>query len=141
MRRWRLVLALILASVMAAPAAQAAVSPEDGPSAVVSGVLTDTAGAAIPGNVEVFAWPTGRPVQVGQAVELTPVGSDHAAKDGRFSVVGDLSPKLAELAAANGGYINFVLEAASGGDVEELHFSRYVGAAEFTAQDASSSRR
>jgi hypothetical protein len=88
----------------------------------------------------VFAWPTGRPVEVGQSVQLTPVGSGHAAKDGRFSVSGDLSPQLAELAAANGGYVNFVLEAASGGGLEELHFSRYVGGAEYAAQQAEGGR-
>lgn len=70
MRRWQICGAVFLALVMSAPAAEAAVAPEEGAPGLVSGLLLDSGGRQVPGSVEVFAWPTGRrPVEVGQTVE------------------------------------------------------------------------
>ena len=141
MRRWKLSLALsLLASVLYAPAADAALSAGNGPGAIVSGVLADAADNPVAGLVELYAWPTGRPVQVGQTLQLLPVGADQVAKDGLFSITGDLTPDLAEFARLNGGYINFVLQAAAG-VLEETHFSRYVGDTPITAQEAGRAHR
>jgi hypothetical protein len=142
MRRWQLCLALsFLVSVTYVPAADAALSAGEGTTKIVSGLLADAADNPMAGGVELFAWPTGRPVEVGQTVELLPVGYDRAANDGRFSITGDLTPDLAELARLNGGYINFVLQAAAGGVIQETHFSRYVGDTPITAQEAGRARR
>ena len=142
MRRWKLSLALsLLASVLYAPAADAALSAEEGAGAIVSGLLADAADNPVAGNVELYAWPTGRPVQVGQTLQLLPVGHDRAARDGLFSITGGLTPDLAELARLNGGYINFVLQAAAAGVFEETHFSRYVGDTPITAQEAGRGQR
>lgn len=142
MRRWQLCLALsMLSSVLYAPAADAALSAEEGAGAIVSGLLADAADNPVAGNVELYAWPTGRPVEVGQTLQLLPVGHDQAAKDGLFSIAGDLTPDLAELARLNGGYINFVLQAATPGGFEETHFSRYVGDTPVTAQEAGRANR
>jgi hypothetical protein len=142
MRRWQLCLALsFLTSVTYVPAADAALSAEERARAIVSGLLTDAADHPTAGGVELFAWPTGRPVEVGQTVELLPIGSDRAGKDGRFAITGDLTPDLAELARLNGGYINFVLQAAAAGVLEETHFSRYVGDTPITAEEAGRPRR
>lgn len=142
MRRRQLCLALsFLASVVSVPDADAAVSAESEAGAIVSGLLTDAADNPVAGGVELFAWPTGRPVEVGQTLNLLPVGHDRAAQDGRFSIAGDLTPELAELARLNGGYINFVLQAAANGVIEETHFSRYAGDTPITAQEAGRSRR
>jgi hypothetical protein len=142
MRRWQLCLALsFLVSAIYVPAADAALSAEHKAGAIVAGVLADAADSPVAGSLELFAWPTGRPVEVGQTVHLVPVGHDRAAKDGRFSITGDLTPDLAELARLNGGYINFVLQAFAGGILEETHFSRYMGDTPFTAQEAGKSKR
>lgn len=137
MQRWQLCLALTLASVMSAPVAEAAVSPGDGRPQIVAGRLVDAADRPQAGAVELFAWPTGKPVQIGQTVALLPVGYARAAEDGRFSLRGGTTSELAELADLNGGYVNFVLQATSAGVTEELHFSRYLGDARFTAQEAT----
>lgn len=142
MRRWQHCLALsFLASVVSLPAADAAPPPEQPTRTIVSGVLTDTADKPVPGGVDLFAWPTGRPVEVGQTVELLPVGNGRAARDGRFAIAGDLTPDLAELARLNGGYINFVLQAAVAGAIEETHFSRYVGDTPIAAQETGRPKR
>lgn len=142
MRRWQLCLALSsLVSVIYVPAADAALSAEHSAGAIVAGVLADPADSPVPGSLELFAWPTGRPVDVGQTVRLVPVGHDRAAKDGRFSITGDLTPELAELARLNGGYVNFVLQTTANGAIEETHFSRYVGETPFVAQEAGTMRR
>jgi hypothetical protein len=142
MRRWKLCLALsLLASVLYVPAADAALSAEEGPGAIVSGLLADAADNPVAGNVELYAWPTGRPVEVGQTLQLLPVGYDRAARDGLFKIAGDLTPDLAELARLNGGYINFVLQAAAAGVMEETHFSRYVGDTPISAQEAGRGQR
>ena len=142
MRRWHLCLALsFLVSVIYVPVAEAAVSAQRGAGALVSGLLTDVADKPVAGGVEVFAWPTGRPIEVGRTVQLLPVGHDRAAKDGLFSVTTDLTPELAELARLNGGYVNFVLQATAGGVLEETHFSRYVGDTPIAAQEAGAARR
>jgi hypothetical protein len=122
---------------MSVPVAEATVSPEEGAPSIVSGLLVDDGGQPTPGSVEVFAWPTGRPVEVGETIQLTPVGHDRTTGDGRFSVGADLTPELAHLADLNGGYVNLVLQAVSAGVIEETHFSRYVGNARFSAQEAS----
>jgi hypothetical protein len=132
--------ALLLVSAVSVPAAHAA-STEGSASAIVSGVLADATENPVAGSVELFAWPTGRPVGVGESLQLLSVGHDRAARDGRFSVTGDLTPELAELARLNGGYINFVLQATAAGVIDENHFSRYVGDTPFTAQDARPARR
>src|SRR5581483_11647104 len=142
MRRWQLCLALsFLASVIYVPAADAALSAEDKAGAIVAGVLTDAADSPVSGSLDLFAWPTGRPVEVGQTVQLVPVGHDRAAKDGRFSIASDLTTDLAELARLNGGYINFVLYGTADGVIEETHFSRYVGDTPVTAQEAGTAKR
>lgn len=142
MRRWQICLALsFLTSIVSVPAVEAAVPVENRAGAIVSGVLTDVADNPVAGSVELFAWPTGRPVEVGQTVQLVPVGNDRAANDGRFNVFGELSPELAELARLNGGYINFVLQAAAGGVFEETHFARYVGETPMAAQEAGQAKR
>ena len=142
MRRWQLCLALsLLISVTYVPAADAALSAEEGAGAIVSGLLADAADNPVAGNVELYAWPTGRPVEVGQTLQLLPVGSDRAARDGLFEIAGELTPDLAELARLNGGYINFVLQAAAAGVFEETHFSRYVGDTPITAQEAGRAER
>ena len=139
MRRWKLSLALsLLASVLYAPAADAALSAGNGPGTIVSGVLADATDNPVAGNVELYAWPTGRPVEVGQTLQLLPVGADQVAKDGLFSITGDLTPDLARL---NGGYINFVLQATTTRGFEETHFSRYVGDTPITAQEAGRTQR
>src|ERR671934_155652 len=81
------------------------------------------------------------PVAVGQTAQLLPVGHARAAKDGLFSITGDLTPDLAELARLNGGYVNFVLQATSAGVIEETDFSRYVGDTAITAQEAGRAQR
>jgi hypothetical protein len=142
MRRWQLSLALsFLVSVIYVPAADAALSAEDAAGAIVSGVLTDAADNSVAGSLELFAWPTGRPVELGQTVRLLPVGHDRAGKDGRFAIAGDLTPELAELARLNGGYVNFVLQATTPGIFEETNFSRYVGDTPVTVQEAGNSKR
>jgi hypothetical protein len=103
---------------------------------IVSGLLADVSDNPVAGSVELFAWPTGRPVEVGQTVQPLPVGHDRAARDGLFSIAGDLTPDLAELARLNGGYVNFVLQATAGGVFDETHFSRYVGGTPIVAQEA-----
>lgn len=142
MRRWKLSLALsLLASVLHVPAANAALSAEEGAGAIVSGLLGDAADNPVAGNVELYAWPTGRPVEVGQTLQLLPVGNDRVGGDGLFKIAGDLTPGLAELARLNGGYINFVLHAVVAGVIEETHFSRYVGDTPITAQEAGRGKR
>jgi hypothetical protein len=142
MRRWQLCLALsFLASVVSIPAADAALSAESEAGAIVSGLLADAADNSVAGRVELFAWPTGRPVEIGETMQLLPVGHDRAAENGRFSVAGELTPELAELARLNGGYINFVLQAAAAGAFEETHFSRYVGDTPITAHEARTAKR
>jgi hypothetical protein len=142
MRRWKLCLALsFLASVLYVPAADAALSAEREPGAIVSGLLADATDNPVAGLVELYAWPTGRPVEVGQLLQLLPVGHDRSASDGIFSIAGDLTPDLAELARLNGGYVNFVLQAATAGGFEETHFSRYVGDTPITTQEAGRAER
>ena len=142
MRRWQLCLALsFLVSVAYVPAADAALSAENGAGAIVSGLIADAADNPVAGNLDLYAWPTGRPAEVGQTLQLLPVGHDRAARDGLFEIAGDLTPDLAELARLNGGYINFVLQAATAGVMEETHFSRYVGDTPITAQEAGGGRR
>jgi hypothetical protein len=142
MRRWQFCFALsLLASALYVPAADAAVSGEDEAGAIVSGLLADAADNPVAGAVDLFAWPTGRPVEVGQTLQLLPVGHDRAARDGLFAITGDLTPDLAELARLNGGYINFVLQTAAAGVIEETHFSRYVGDTPITAQEAGVKHR
>jgi hypothetical protein len=142
MRRWQLCLALsVLASVVCAPVADASVSAEQGAGAIVSGLLADATDNPVAGAVELYAWPTGRQVEVGQAMQLVPVGHDRVTDDGLFRITGDLTPDLAELARLNGGYVNFVLQAAAAGVIEETHFSRYVGDTPITAQEAGRPHR
>jgi hypothetical protein len=142
MRRRKLCLVVsFLASVLYVPAADAALSAEEGTGAIVSGLIADTADNPVAGAVELFAWPTGRPVEVGQTIQLVPMGSDRAAKDGLFSITGDLTPDLADLARLNGGYVNFVLQTTAAGVIEETHFSRYVGDTPITAQEAGAAKR
>jgi hypothetical protein len=142
MRRWQLCLALsMLSSVLYAPAADAALSADEGAGAIVSGLLADAADNPMAGNVELYAWPTGRPVEVGHSLQLLPVGYDRVARDGQFKIAGDLTPELAELARLNGGYVNFVLQAAAAGVMEETHFSRYVGDTPITPQEAGRGQR
>jgi hypothetical protein len=137
MRRWQLCLALsFLVSVGSIPGAHAALSAAGGLDDIVSGVLTDLADNPVAGSLELFAWPTGRRAEVGQTIQLVPVGHDRASRNGHFDIAGSLTPELGELARLNGGYVNFVLQAAAGGVIEETHFSRYVGDTAFTAQEA-----
>lgn len=142
MRRWQLCLALsVLTSVVYVPVAHASGSAEHGSRAIVAGLLADAADHPVAGAVELYAWPTGRQVEVGQATQLLPVGHDRATDDGLFSITGDLTPDLAELARLNGGYVNFVLQATTAGAIEETHFSRYVGEAPMTVQEAGRAHR
>jgi hypothetical protein len=142
MRRWQLCLALsFLVSAIYVPAADAALSAEDKTGAIVSGVLADAADNPVAGSLELFAWPTGRPVEINQTVQLVPVDHDRTAKDGRFSIAGGLTPELAELARLNGGYVNFVLQATAASVIEETHFTRYIGETPFTARQAGTTRR
>ncbi len=142
MRRWQLCLALsLLASILYVPAADAALSTQKETGPIVSGLLADAADNPVAGGVELYAWPTGRPVEIGQTLQLLPVGHDRAARDGLFEIAGDLTPDLTELARLNGGYINFVLQAAAAGVMEETHFSRYVGDTPITAQESGRAQR
>ncbi|MGH8971735.1 MAG: hypothetical protein ACRD0C_00835 [Acidimicrobiia bacterium] len=90
------------------------------------------------GEVELLAWPTGQPVEVGQTVELVLVGRVRTASDGTFAVRSDATPELASLARINGGYVNLELRALSGRLVQETHLSRYLAE---KPTDLSSRRR
>jgi hypothetical protein len=136
MRRWQLCIALILTSVMSAPAAEAAGPTEDGPPIIVSGVLADAADRPVPGDVELFAWPTGRPIQIGEIAKLVPLGYVRAGRDGRFTVRADATPELNKLANLNGGYVNLELRALAGGVIHEAEFSRFLDEERFSAQEA-----
>jgi hypothetical protein len=137
MRRWQVFMAFVSISLMLAPAADAAASLEDGPSEIVSGLLVDTAERPVAGGVELYAWPTGRPVRVGESPQLVPVGFVRTGDDGRFAVRSGVIRDVAELAELNGGYVNFELRAfAPGGVIQETYFSRYLDSARFAAQAA-----
>lgn len=133
MRRWQLFTAFALAAVLCAPAAGAETSEDNRPT-IASGLLVDGADHPVAGNVELLAWPTGRPVQIGETVNLVPVGHVRTGEDGRFSVKADATPELAELAGLNGGYLNLELRVSSAGVNKDTQFSRYLVDERFEAQ-------
>ncbi|MGH8990409.1 MAG: hypothetical protein ACRDZ7_02650 [Acidimicrobiia bacterium] len=126
MRRWFLCPVVTLLAVLVSPAAIAAESQTEPAPVMAAGRLLDSDGSPMVGEVELFAWPTGQAVEVGQTIELVPVGRVQTTSDGTFAVRSDATPELASLAQINGGYVNLELRALAGRLVQETHLSRYL---------------
>jgi hypothetical protein len=115
-------LALVLPLTGRWPAA----ASSDAEPVIAAGRLVDAGGRPTSGEVELLAWPTGRPVTVGDTVDLVPVGRAQAGPTGEFAVRSAVTPELAALAGTNGGYLNLELRALHGPLSGEMHLARYL---------------
>jgi hypothetical protein len=96
---------------------------------IAAGRLLDSAGRPAAGDVQLFAWPSRHGLEVGDTVQLIPVGRTRVGPSGEFTLRSGASPQLAALAADNGGYVNLEARALTGRFVQETHLSRYVAGA------------
>src|SRR5439155_8177121 len=116
---FRLCVALLAALALAGPALADAV--------LVEGTLVDASGGPASGTVEAYL---GGDVGPDGTATLEPLATAIAAADGRFSLSLAPTQDLADVAAANGGYLNVDLVGESGGDVYyQAIVRRYEGGA------------